>query len=128
MIEETIIDTLLGAAAVTAVVSTRVYPGAAPQGAVLPLLVVNKITGGPLYADDGEVGLERFRFQIDGYAESYTATKAIELAVRSTLSAMRTQAVPYAELDAVRDLQDGGAGETAYPFRVSMDFMILARS
>lgn len=128
MIEQDIISALVASSSVMAQVGSRIYPSMTPQPATLPLIVVNMISGGPIYADDGETGLDRWRVQVDAYAASYASAKAVQAAVRSTLSALRTAAIPYAELDAVRDLQDAGSGETSYPFRASMDFIILARS
>lgn len=120
---------LLGASAITSLVGTRIWPGSVPQGEALPSLVVNRISGRPLYADDGETGLEENRVQLDCYGLTYTDAEALRAAVQSTLSAYVADATfPYILLDVTRDMRDGGSKETEYPFRISMDFIIWYRS
>jgi hypothetical protein len=120
---------LLGASAITTITGARIWPGSIPQGEPLPALVVNRISGRPLYADDGETGLEENRVQIDCYALTYTLAESLRAAVQSTLSAYVADAVfPYIMLDVTRDLRDGGSKESEYPFRISMDFIIWYRS
>ncbi len=125
-IMEAVIGQLVADAGVGALVADRIYPGAAPQGATSPLIVVNTVSIVPGYADDGETGLDQTRIQIDCYASTYTASHTVSTAVRAALSAAFTPEMLYPELDVVRDLRDTGTNETAYQFRRSMDFNILA--
>lgn len=127
MIEQVVIARLLADSGVDAVVGDRIYPGSAPQGATSPLIVVNTISLAPGYADDGEIGLDNVRLQIDCYAPNYTGSYNASQAVRAALSAAFTTEMLYPELDVVRDLRDTGTNETEYAFRRSMDFNILAR-
>jgi hypothetical protein len=129
MIEQSIIERLLATSAVTAIVGTRIHPGSVPQGGALPALVLNKISGKPLYADDGEVGLDSGRFQLDSWATTYTGAKELNAAVRSALSAwFDDDSSLYSELDVERDLREGGSNASEYLFRVSADYLILHRS
>jgi hypothetical protein len=129
--EEAIIIRLLADGGVAAIVATRVFPGSRPQGSELPALVLNRISGGPLYADDGEVGLEQGRIQIDCWAATYTEAKLLARAVTASLSAfdgtVGTTVFEFIELENERDLREGGAGSSDYPFRTALDFMVLAR-
>src|SRR4030067_822710 len=76
-VETATIAYLLGDSAIGALINTRVYPLARPQGSALPAITLTRISGGPLYADDGEVGLLDARLQIDSYAVTYTAGKEL---------------------------------------------------
>lgn len=129
--EEAIIARLLADAGVAAIASTRVFPGVRPQGSELPAIVLNRISGGPLYADDGEVGLQQARIQVDCWALTYTAAKKLARAVTASLSAFDgtagTTAFEFIELDIERDLQEGGSDAATYPFRTSLDFLCLAK-
>jgi hypothetical protein len=73
--EEAIIAKLLADSGVAGLTGARVFPGSRPQGSALPAAVLNRISGGPLYADDGEVGLVQARIQIDCWAATYSAAK-----------------------------------------------------
>jgi hypothetical protein len=132
MIEEAVIQRLLADTGVIALVGTRVFPGSVPQGEALPAIVFNKISGAPIYADEGEVGLDEARIQIDCWAETYSAAKGLSRAVRASLSAFfgTSEGVEslYLSLDVERDLREGGSNANEYRFRTSMDFIALYRS
>jgi hypothetical protein len=132
VIEEAIIQRLLATSAVATIVGTGVYPGAKPQGAPLPAIVFNKISGAPLYDDKGEAGIEESRLQIDCWATSYTAAKGLARAVRDSLSAFfgTSEGVEslYCTLETERDLRESGSNAAEYLHRTSMDFLILNRS
>ena len=129
--EEAIIARLLADSGVAAIVGTRVFPGSRPQNAALPSAVLNRISGGPLYADDGEVGLEQGRIQVDCWAETYTGAKLLARAVTACLSAfdgtVGATAFEFIELEIERDLREGGGNSADYPFRTALDFVVLAR-
>jgi hypothetical protein len=129
--EEAIIARLLADDGVAAIVGTGVYPGSRPQNSPLPAAVLNRISGGPLYADDGEVGLQQGRIQVDCWAETYTGAKLLARAVTASLSAfdgtVGTTVFEFIELENERDLREGGSDAAAYPFRTALDFVVLAR-
>ncbi len=128
MMEEALIAKLLATSGISSIVSTRVYPGSLPQGGPRPAITVNRISGAPLYADDGEVGLEDARVQVDCWADTYTGAKLLARAVRDCLSAFAgsVSGVNFRNImvDAERDLREGGGNSAEYPFRVSLDFIV----
>ena len=129
--EEALIARLRADAGVAAIADMRVFPGARPQNSALPAIVVNRISGGPLYADDGEVGLEQGRIQVDCWAETYTGAKLLARAVTASLSAfdgtVGATTFEFIELENERDLREGGSNSADYPFRTALDFVVLAR-
>lgn len=129
--EEALIARLLGSAAVIALISNRVFPGAVPQGAPMPAIVLNVLTGAPLYADDGECGLAETRVQIDSWADSYAAAKKLGRAVHQALSAFdgTVNGVEFQSvtLEDERDLRESGANAAEYRYRNSRDFIVWHR-
>lgn len=125
------IQLLLAAPAVAGVVDNRVWPAARPQGSPLPAIVCTRISGQPGYDDDGEIGLETARIQVDMWAETYTQAKDLSRLVRTTLSAFSGVQggtnFSYIMLDEERDQREQGGSQTDYPFRVIMDFIAIAR-
>jgi hypothetical protein len=69
--EEAIISRLLGDSSIAALAGSRIYPASRAQGADLPTIAIQRISGGPLYADDGEVGLQEARVQVDCWGDTY---------------------------------------------------------
>lgn len=60
-----------------ALLSGRIYPGIAPQGASLPRLTYNRISTQDDQAMDGPAGLPQTRLQIDVWGDSHDAVRAI---------------------------------------------------
>ncbi len=83
--ERAIIATLEGAAAVTNVVSTRIYPSHAAQGAVKPYLVYSEITADHLENFTVSSGVGMSVIQIDGFSTSKSEVVTLREAVRTTL-------------------------------------------
>jgi len=127
-VEEALIAYLLAATAVSTLVGTRVVPYSLLQGSSLPAVTVQRISGAPLYADDGETGLENPRFQIDAWALTYSQAKTLARAVKDTLSAFAgtTGGVlfQYIMLENEQDLREGGANAAEYRYRTSLDFIV----
>lgn len=126
--EEALIAYLLAASGIAALVSTRVFPHSLLQGSALPAVTVQRISGAPLYADDGEVGLDNPRMQVDCWATTYAGAKTLARAVKSRLSAFygTTGGVDfhYILLDNERDDREAGANNAAYIYRVSLDIIV----
>lgn len=127
--EEAIVAYLLADSTLSALVSTRVFPLSRLQGSALPAVTYQRISGAPLYADDGEAGLTEARLQVDTWAETYSAAKTAARAVIDRLSAVRdvTQSgvtFRYIMLDDERDFREEGANAAQYLYRVSMDFLV----
>ncbi len=74
---------------VAALVVSRVYPVLAPQGAAIPYVTFQRISGPRVYHMGGATGLARVRMQVDCFAADYVAVKALATAVRGALEAQR---------------------------------------
>ena len=122
--EEALVAILLKSAGLTALVSTRIHWGRAPQGAPPPYVVLQVISGSPDYTMQGSSGYRQSRVQADVYSQSYTGAKKISRAVTSSLSGRRTGQIQSIFPDGERDLPAADAGEVTNLFRVSLDFMI----
>lgn len=130
--EESIIRLLLSDSGLSALVSTRIHPGSLPQGSTLPAIVMNRISGAPLYTDEGEAGLSQARIQIDCWGETYSSAKQTARAVIACLSAFdgTVGATTFANimLNAERDLRETGGDAAEYPFRTSLDFSVWTQT
>lgn len=126
--EEALIARLLADAPVAAIAGTRVYPGARPQGSALPAIVVNTISGAPVYDDQGEAGLFSARVQVDAWATTYTAAKLLARAVKNCLSGFVGDqgAIAFRNVlvEVERDLRETGSNESQYEFRTGIDFIV----
>ena len=92
--------------------------------------MLHRISGAPLYADDGEAGLEQARIQIDCLADTYAGAKLVARGVKAALSGFEgtvgATTFQFIELDTERDLREGGGNAADYPFRTSLDFLVWA--
>lgn len=126
--EEALIAKLLATSSVTALVSQRIQPGRRPQASQLPAIVVNRITGAPVYTDDGEAGLASARVEVDCWATSFASAKLTARAVIGSLSAffgtVGSLTFQNILLDAERDFSEGGANDTQYLYRTNLDFIV----
>lgn len=123
--ETQLITLLTGATGLAALVSDRITWGRREQASPLPGVTLNKISGGPVYADDGEAGLDEIRVQIDCWGATNTSAQAVAAQVRAALSAHTDSYFRHCALDTIRDLWEGGANQAEYEYRVSMDFILL---
>ena len=80
-----------GTAAITALVSTRIYPNRAPQSAALPYITYQRITGDRIYQISSPFvfGIARPVMQIDCWSTSYLNCRAIFDAVRVALNGVQ---------------------------------------
>lgn len=76
---------LSNAAAVTALVSTRIYPDIAPVDAAYPFIVYSVENTLPTDTKDGVSGLDVVQFAVMIYANTYTVAQDIAGAVRTAL-------------------------------------------
>jgi hypothetical protein len=131
IMEGALIDLLLTDTPISNVVGSRVYPLRKPQAAAYPVIIVTRISGQPLYADDGEVGLQQARMQVDSQSMNYTEAKNLAQLVRARLTAFsgvhETIDFSYIMLDEERDIAETGANAAEYPTRVAMDFIVWTR-
>lgn len=127
--EEAMISKLLADSGIAALVGNRVFPGSRPQASALPCIVMNRISGAPVYADDGEIGIEQARMQLDCWGQTFTSAKQVSRAVRGALSAFHGihggVNFRFIELDLERDTRETGTDAVAYLFRTSLDFIVV---
>lgn len=130
MMEADLISMLLASAGVAALVSDRVTPVSRTQGSTLPAITVQRISGAPEYAADGEVGLLNARVQVDCWGSDYGDSKLLAAAVINELSAVRdvigtagTKFI-FILLENERDFRETGANDAEYLNHTALDFMI----
>ncbi|WP_322990887.1 DUF3168 domain-containing protein [Hoeflea sp.] len=116
--EETLTALLAGVA------GGRRYWVRAPQSAPRPYILMTRIGGVRDYAMQGPSGYVASRVQIDCYADSYTAAKAIGRDAMEVLSGHRGGSILGIFIDSERDLPAADAGEVTHLFRVSIDLNI----
>lgn len=131
VMEGALIDLIKADSFIGAVVGDRVYPLRRPQGSALPSIVSTRISGQPLYSDEGEAGLQNARVQIDTFATTYTQCKDLAQLVRDRLSAFSGVHdginFSFIMLDEERDLSESGANASEYLMRIAMDFIVWTR-
>jgi hypothetical protein len=127
-VTEALIARLLETSGVSALVANRVWPGVVPQGSPLPAVVVNLISGAPEYTDDGETDISSARVQVDAWALTFDAAKAVSRATKAALSgfAGTQDAVTFhfVMIDTERDDREPGSNAAQYRFRTSVDFIV----
>ncbi len=72
-------------AGVTAIISTRIYPNIALQGAALPHLVYKQLSGPRDEVMEGPSGLVESRFEMNCWSDTYSETRDLADAVRALL-------------------------------------------
>lgn len=126
--EEAIIQKLLEANSVTAIASTRIYPGLRLQSSELPSVIINTISSDPSYSDDGYDGIDESRIQIDCIGDTYSSAKNLARAVVLELGAFSGNVSGvkfyYITLDTQKDTTDAGVGGSEYLFRTTLDFAV----
>jgi len=66
-------------------VTTRCYYNYIPQSPTYPLIVIQRVTGSRVHHLSGPSGAVRPRFQIEAWAETYSAAKALANLIRAAL-------------------------------------------
>ena len=109
---------------VNALVGSRVYPLQLSQGAALPAISYQRISGPREYDLAGPTGRSRPRMQIDCWANSYSTVKNLASKVISSLNGLNGNMggvdVDGIELEGERD----GFEETTEYKRVILEFKI----
>ena len=120
MIEQSIYSHFSTSAALTALISDRIYPMMMPQDPVLPSVTYQRISNMPVNALSGACGLDKPIIQIDCWSTTYAGVKALGDTVRKALAAG-----PYFSLQlSDEDIYEPGTEI----YRVSMDFSCWFKS
>lgn len=116
-LEPKIYTVISGAAAVAAVVSTRIYPVVLPQDVALPAISYSRISGGQINSLTGYSNLESPRIQVDVWGETYSSVKSLAADVHTAMDGATTfGALLESDMDMYED-------DTKI-HRVSMDFIV----
>ena len=118
-IEQTIYSELVAATGLNALIGTRVYPLVAPEGATMPAIVIQRISGGQISSLGGFSGLERPRFQFSCYGDTYGAAKNAARQLRIAIE-------DSTNLKAVCENDIDQYDKDAKLFRSTVDFYIWA--
>lgn len=125
--EEGIVAELLADAAVSALVSARVFR-LLPQNVTYPAISYQRISTERFNTLDGPNDLTQIRIQVDSWAATYAAVKALATAVRQALNGVRPLlggvTVQHVYLVA-GDTDDVTIDGDRIDHRVTQDYMIL---
>ena len=123
-IEEAIHDILVANNTVKAI-TTRCYPSTLPQNPTYPLILYIKVTGMRVNDLGGPSGMAHPRFQIEAWAKTYSAAKALANAIRGCLNGYRgtsgTVRIGSFLIESERDFYES----EVQCHRIIMDFMVL---
>ena len=123
--EAALIAKLLATAGVTNLVSTRINWSRRPQGAALPAIVLQRVSGTPDVHHAGASGLVVSRIQVDCWAASYGSAKAVARAVETAVTAQTfTQGATRFDVILIDSERDDSTDETTPLFRTSLDLMV----
>lgn len=128
--ESALYEYLVAQAAVTALISDRLFPNVAPAKTCSPYATYSLIVGVPEHHLGAAAGLTRSTFQITAWADTYLEAVALGDAIIGELDGMRNQtlgtttpvAVKSVAVGAIRDTIDGPtAGEEAPAYGRQID-------
>jgi len=128
-IEASLRTRLAATAAVTAIVSTRMYYMQAPQATALPYVILERIDTNRLNTLSGSTTTSEVRIQVACLASTYTGVKALADAVRTSLSGWTSPAtdpvVAMVHLIDERDqLQAPQLGEDFGVYEIQQDYNV----
>lgn len=106
------------------VASGRRYWVRAPQGATLPYVVLNIVSGVRDYHTRGASGYVQSRVQADCYGATYSTSKTTARALRAATSGVRGGNIQGVFIESERDLPAEDAGPVNNLFRTSVDLII----
>lgn len=107
-----------------ALVSTRVYPNLIPQNATMPVVSYHRISTHRESAMGVDTGVARARFQLDAFAATYSAVRAVAEQIRAALQRWTNASGTVVQDSFILGEQEFYEDETKR-FRVSQDFEII---
>lgn len=116
---ETVRAVLAAAAPVTAIVGTRISPLYRAQTLALPAITLQGVSRVPFNSLRGYSNLDNSRVQVEAWAETYAAARALADAARAALEA----AGHLLDLETPPDFDDQPAA-TPQAFRITQDFQV----
>jgi len=121
--EEALRDMLIKDAGVKAI-TTRCYPAKLPQNPTYPLILYYRITGIPANTLTGSPTLEYSRFQVEAWALTYAAAKALAKAIVAALNAKIYTGASVTIGSIVKQGERDQYEEAVSCHRVIMDFTV----
>lgn len=121
---------LVGDPAVAALLGARLFPNVAPLGTASPFATYRRVSTRPIGALVERAGMVIARVQIDCYAESYAAVRALAAAVRTSLDRYIGTPGPGLRIEGATwqgDLDIYESDLVPPMHRVSLDFFIPSR-
>lgn len=114
-------EKIVANSAVTTLVGTKVYPQKAPQGTVVPYIILTVVTEVPQNSFSGEASTRLLiaRVQIDSYGKSYAEAHQVADAVDEVVANLS-----FPEISAFRETSDDLYEEETQLHRVSADYMV----
>jgi hypothetical protein len=91
--EANLYSALTARAALTALVSTRIFPDVIPEGCALPAIVYQRASTSPVTTIGNVTVAENIRFVITAWAETRTAADAVAVEIGPALAAAENPAV-----------------------------------
>jgi hypothetical protein len=124
--EEALIAYLLAHVPLTPLVGRRIRPSIAKQGEGFPSVVVTMVSHLPEYVTQGPVSLADSRVQVDCYAETFAASKAVARAVKACLSGQRftSVGVEFQQCAVIAERSSFEDGKEVKLHRTSIDFRV----
>lgn len=116
MIEEALTAYLQADSGLDTVISGRVYPLKLPQNGTLPAVTYYKVGGSRNMGLAGAFGSAQSRFRLDGWADSYSTVKALEVALMAAMDDFTGASAAMPPIDFYED--DTGI------YRISIDYYI----
>lgn len=114
-------------ATVSSLISTRLYPGLAPQGATYPYMTFQTVSGGDENCHDGALGIPEQRIQFDIVADTADETEQIKDALYDllhgfvgTIGASNTTTIETSRFDNEVDMSEWEEDKN----RKAVDFLI----
>ena len=87
LIEQAILDELIGTSGLTDLVGQRIYYVKAPQDVTNPYVIFTKVSAPREHDHDGSAGLVSARFQFSAFATTYYVVKQIAVQIQTVLQA-----------------------------------------
>jgi len=110
-VEERLYSILTGDPGVAALIGTRLYPDAAPQGAALPYAQYDQAGREQAMTHDGPVDLNSYLMGISMFAASKAGAKSLARAVRAALNGSRSSAGGLRLLGVLDESEDGDSDQ-----------------
>jgi hypothetical protein len=127
-IEEALVARLAAVAEVTALVTSRVYPVRAPQGAIMPCITYQRISAPQRDANFGaDTGIAWPRFQITGWASQYSEAKTLGTAIRHAFQRYRGTLLGVEILDGVIEMDEDIRDDAAQLWGAATDVTLKHR-